>query len=361
MVGIRIENIQKSFVNSGKSTRVLENINIDIRSGEFFFLLGPSGCGKTTLLRIIAGLIEPTAGRIYFDDDDITNLDPRKRNCSLVFQNYALWPHLTVLKNTEFGLEVKKIGKQQRFAEAMKSLELVEMADYINRKPTQLSGGQQQRVALARAIASRPNCLLLDEPLSNLDAKLRIQMRSQLRDLIKNTALTAIYVTHDQKEALAMADRIAVLNNGVIEQIGSPREIYQSPQTAFVADFIGECNFIKGKVLGCNETVVVQTAIGNITAKPNKQHSSGENVLIGIRPENVELVNAETHNSTNTFSAAIAAVTYLGEVTQSQLKMADGSQWKSLMLSSKADSLKPGNAYIKLCPESVFIVPQPKN
>lgn len=336
MTGIKIKNIQKSFNNGKKLTRVLEDIDIDILPGEFFFLLGPSGCGKTTLLRIIAGLIEPDGGKILFDDKDITNLEAGKRNCSLVFQNYALWPHMTVQKNVEFGLETKGICKQERQEQAIENLQLVEMEHLTGRKPTQLSGGQQQRVALARAITSRPNCLLLDEPLSNLDAKLRLQMRQQLRNLVKSSGYTAVYVTHDQKEALAMADRIAIMNNGVIEQIGTPTEVYQQPQTEFVASFIGECNFIEGKI---GEEKTVKTTLGIF--ETNSCLPAKSNLMCGIRPENIVISTAKSQN-TNTVEATIETVTYLGEVMQFELQMGNDIKWKSLMISTSTSNLTAG-------------------
>ncbi len=357
MTRITIENIQKNFTNGRNTTKVLEGINIDIAPGEFFFLLGPSGCGKTTLLRIIAGLIEPTGGRILFDGKDVTALDARKRNCALVFQNYALWPHMTVLKNTEFGLEMKGVSGSERHAEAMGNLELVEMAELAARKPTQLSGGQQQRVALARAITSRPDCLLLDEPLSNLDAKLRLQMRQQLRKLVKAAGHTAIYVTHDQKEALAMADRIAVLNNGVIEQTGTAREIYEYPKSAFVAAFIGECNFIKGTIISKGDVVTVKTPLGTLTASPKKDSSTGAGVLCGLRPEDVVLSSAPLPQADNLLAAKVAAVTYLGEVTQVDLDMPDQSRWKSFMISSNTESFEQGQTVsISIYRSSLIIV-----
>ncbi len=358
MTSITIENIQKSFTNGSKSTKVLEGINIDIAPGEFFFLLGPSGCGKTTLLRIIAGLIEPTGGRILFNGKDVTTLDARKRNSALVFQNYALWPHMTVLKNTEFGLEMKGVSGSERRDEAMKNLEMVEMADFVARKPTQLSGGQQQRVALARAITSRPDCLLLDEPLSNLDAKLRLQMRQQLRRLVKAAGHTAIYVTHDQKEALAMADRIAVLNNGVIEQIGAPREIYECPKSAFVAAFIGECNFVEGQIQSKSDAVTVNTPLGMLTACAAKDSSTAAKVLCGIRPENIVLSTKPLPQADNQLGATVRAVTYLGEVTQVDLDMPNGSQWKSFMISaSAAGSFEQGQrVFINISRSSVITV-----
>ena len=234
MTQIRMEQLGKTF----GQTIALRDIDLQIESGELFFLLGPSGCGKSTLLRLIAGLMEPTTGRIFFGDRDVTDLDTRHRNAVMVFQSYALWPHMSVRENVRFGLSVRGAPKEQQHRRVDEVLELVRMREYADRKPNQLSGGQQQRVALARALAVKPACLLLDEPLSNLDAKLRHEMRSEIRRICKSAGLTTIYVTHDQKEALSIADRIAVMSAGEIAQIGTPSQVYHRPVNAFVADFL---------------------------------------------------------------------------------------------------------------------------
>jgi iron(III) transport system ATP-binding protein len=246
MTTVRLENISKSF----GQTIALAGINIEIAAGELFFLLGPSGCGKSTLLRMIAGLLEPTAGRIYFNERDVTMLPTQQRNAVMVFQSYALWPHMSVRENVRFGLAVRRRGgagagaggggndraDQNRRVDEV--LSMVRMGDLANRKPNQLSGGQQQRVALARALAVQPACLLLDEPLSNLDARLRQEMRGEIRRICKEARLTTIYVTHDQNEALGIADRIAILNAGRLAQVGTPSEVFHRPANAFVADFM---------------------------------------------------------------------------------------------------------------------------
>src|SRR5438045_758098 len=252
MTTVRLQNISKTF---GSSTIALAGINLSIAAGELFFLLGPSGCGKSTLLRLIAGLLEPSDGRIFFNNDDVTRLPTQERNAVMCFQSYALWPHMSVRENIRFGLQVRHLSANEQNQRVDEALALVQMKEYGQRKPNELSGGQQQRVALARAMAVRPACLLLDEPLSNLDAKLRLEMRSEIRRIVKSSGTTAIYVTHDQKEALSMADAIAVMNQGRLEQIGSPTELYRHPATRFVADFIGESNFLAGTV----ETVTSAT------------------------------------------------------------------------------------------------------
>jgi iron(III) transport system ATP-binding protein len=235
MTSLRLQNISKTF---GTATVALAGINLEIAAGELFFLLGPSGCGKSTLLRIVAGLLEPTAGRIFFGEGDVTAVPTAQRNAVMCFQSYALWPHMSVRENVRFGLAVRKIDREGQRRRVDEVLSLVQLGELAERKPNQLSGGQQQRVALARALAVNPECLLLDEPLSNLDAKLRLEMRGEIRRICKAGGFTTIYVTHDQNEALSIADRIAILNAGKLEQVGTPGEVYHRPSSAFVASFM---------------------------------------------------------------------------------------------------------------------------
>src|SRR4051812_36741975 len=234
MASVRLQQISKLF----GQTQALASIDLSIASGEIFFLLGPSGCGKSTLLRIIAGLHEPSGGRVFFDDRDVTSLPTEKRKAVMCFQSYALWPHMTVRENVRFGLNVRHVDKRAQEERINRVLKLVQMDTLADRKPSQLSGGQQQRVALARALAVEPACLLLDEPLSNLDAKLRQEMRGEIRRICKDGGFTTIYVTHDQKEALSIADRIAILNAGRLEQVGTASDVFHRPASAFVAEFM---------------------------------------------------------------------------------------------------------------------------
>src|SRR5476649_1227007 len=234
MISIRIQNLTKRF----GTVTALDHLELAIAPGELFFLLGPSGCGKTTLLRSLAGFYIPDEGKIFFGDEDVTRLAPHKRNTGMMFQSYALWPHMSVAQNVAFGLEERKVARPEITRRVGEALESVHMEAYAERRPNQLSGGQQQRVALARALVIRPRCLLLDEPLSNLDARLRLEMRAEIRRVCKEFKLTTVYVTHDQKEALSIADRMAILDSGHILQVGTPREVYKRPNCKTVANFI---------------------------------------------------------------------------------------------------------------------------
>lgn len=261
-----LENLSHSF----GSTKVLDNINLTVDKGELFTLLGPSGCGKTTILRIISGFITPSEGRIFVGDRDITHLSPEKRNIGMVFQNYALFPHMTVVENVKYGLVIKKLEKKVIDQKLDKYLELVGMNEYRERKISQLSGGQQQRVAVARALAVEPELLLLDEPMSNLDAALRDRMRDEIRELQQKLGITTIFITHDQREALSISDRVAVMNEGNCIQIGTPFEVYNNPKTEFVATFVGESNisghgFLEG--MGCLRPEMVLLSSKDIFGK----------------------------------------------------------------------------------------------
>ena len=314
MIPITIEGLHKKF---GEVT-ALAGITLRIEKGELFFLLGPSGCGKTTLLRHIAGFYMPDSGKIFFGDEDVTLVPPHKRNTGMMFQSYALWPHMTVAKNVAFGLEERRMPAAEVKKQVAAALESVQMERYADRKIAQLSGGQQQRVALARALVIRPRCLLLDEPLSNLDAKLRLEMRNEIRRVCKDSGLTAIYVTHDQKEALSISDRMAILDGGRIAQVGTPEEVYRRPLTPVVADFIGETNFIKGKVRSREgSTGIVETESGvfeGVFADPEWKPEVGAEAVLSVRPESWILSGSRA--PANSIEGEVQDSIYLGELAQ---------------------------------------------
>ncbi len=313
MESIRAESVVKSF----GSTLALDEISLLVEPGELFFLLGASGCGKTTLLRCIAGLETPTRGAIFFGDRDVTKMPPHKREAAMVFQSYALWPHLSVGQNISFGLEERRVPKPEIKRRVAEALEMVQLPGYGDRPIDQMSGGQQQRVSLARALVVRPKCLLLDEPLSNLDAQLRVEMRREIRRIVKENGLTGIYVTHDQEEALAMADRMAVLTRGKIGQIGTPEQIYRTPRSAYVANFIGETNLISGETLETRDGfTLAKTAAGPIVGRvsdPQWSPAVGEDVRISIRPEAWRLHQQEGDNM---IAGNIVERAYLGQRIQ---------------------------------------------
>lgn len=314
MISVEVRNLVKRF----GPTVALDRVSVTIKPGELFFLLGPSGCGKTTLLRSLAGFYIPDEGSIHFGEEEVTRLAPHRRNTGMMFQSYALWPHMTVFENVAFGLEQRGVPKAEIKARTSEALASVHMSEYGRRKPNQLSGGQQQRIALARALVVRPRCLLLDEPLSNLDAKLRLEMRGEIRRVCKDFSLTTIYVTHDQKEALSIADRMAVLDRGVILQVGSPIDVYRRPRTRFVADFIGEANFIPGTVLRTGGgQAAVKTELGQlqgVLADPDRPLAEGATVTVAVRPECLRLESVPVDE--NCISGRIGDVIYYGETAQ---------------------------------------------
>ncbi|MCX7591459.1 MAG: ABC transporter ATP-binding protein [Kiritimatiellae bacterium] len=318
-VSIRCENLCKSF----GATRALDGITLTVEPGELFFLLGPSGCGKTTLLRCVAGFCPPDKGRVFIGERDVTDLPPHRRDTGMVFQSYALWPHMTVRENVAFGLQMRKVPRHEAERRVTEALSMVRIADRADARPAQLSGGQQQRVALARALVIHPSCLLLDEPLSNLDAKLRLEMRTEIRRICKEADLTAIYVTHDQKEALSIADRIAIINEGRVIQIGEPQEVYLRPCNVFAAGFIGETNFVRGAIVEMAPSFVrVQTPIGLLTStvRPAGTLKVGQQVTISIRPEALRIVDQMAPPATpNRLDGSVHHTVYLGEVAQHQL------------------------------------------
>ena len=312
-----VRSVSKSYQTDSGPVKALNDVEVEIAGGELFFLLGASGCGKTTLLRCIAGLEQPDQGQILFGDQDVTRLSPHLREAALVFQNYALWPHLTVAENVGFGLEERKIPREEIRRRVDEALAAVHLSGIGGRDIGKMSGGQQQRVALARALVVKPRCLLLDEPLSNLDARLRIDMRKEIRRIVKENGLTAVYVTHDQEEALSMADRLAILDNGRIAQIGRPEEIYRRPASAHVATFIGETNLIPGIVLSREDgDIEVGTEGGVLIGRASQQSwkpTVGAKVVLSSRPE---CWTPSAEETPNTLAAIVQDQSYLGQRVQ---------------------------------------------
>jgi iron(III) transport system ATP-binding protein len=318
-VGVTIANVTKRF---GRTIAV-DRVSLAIEPGELFFLLGPSGCGKTTLLRCLAGFCEPDEGSIRIGESDVTHMPAHERDTGMVFQSYALWPHMTVRQNVAFGLDMRRVGRDEAARRTDEVLALVRMTEKAAEMPNRLSGGQQQRVALARALVVHPRCLLLDEPLSNLDAKLRLEMRGEIRRICKDAGITAIYVTHDQKEALSVADRLVVLHEGRVRQIGAPRDVYLRPVDTFVAGFIGETNLVPGRVVASSGgTCTVQTALGTLTsALPHAAMPPGTAVSVSLRPEAIRL-GGDLPTAPNAFRARVHHTVYLGEMAQHQVTAA---------------------------------------
>jgi spermidine/putrescine transport system ATP-binding protein len=330
---IAIENVTKRF---GSFTAV-DNVSLHVKAGEFLTLLGPSGCGKTTLLRMLSGFETPTEGTIRIGEEDVTHLAPYRRNVNQVFQSYALFPHMTVRENIGFGLRMQKTATDEIARRVSEVVELVELKGFEERKPHQLSGGQRQRVALARAIVPRPQVLLLDEPLSALDAKLRGQMRLELKRLQKHLGMTFVFVTHDQEEALTLSDRIAVLNGGRIEQLGTATEIYHQPATAFVADFIGEANLLEAEMVSRNGTsgrVRLKGGLELIVALAGWPES-GAGVLLSIRPEKVH-VSKRLIEAENVFEARVVEEVFQGASDRLTLETTAGTRLTAVVANESA-------------------------
>ncbi|MER2599438.1 MAG: ABC transporter ATP-binding protein [Caldilineales bacterium] len=327
---VELRNIYKTFPAARAESEVaaVNGVNLTLRQGEFFTMLGPSGCGKTTTLRMIAGFEIPTSGEIYIQGKEMSRVPPYRRPVNTVFQNYALFPHLTIEKNVAFGLNVNKTPKDEQQRRVREALELVRLPTVAQRKPSQLSGGQQQRVALARALINRPAVLLLDEPLGALDYKLRQAMQLELKALQTEVGITFVYVTHDQEEALTMSDRIAVMSQGQVLQIGSPIEIYERPTHRFVANFIGETNFLEGRVTQASgNRCMVQVADGVEVSGSNYQPVSvGEAVTVSIRPEKIRIHENRPEAQPNLFEVLVDRVAYIGSDTQLFMTMPYGAK-----------------------------------
>lgn len=317
--GIKLRGLTKEYISEKKEKFLaVNNIDLDIKPGEFVTLLGPSGCGKTTTLRMIAGFEMPTAGDIFLGDKKINSLTPDKRNTAMVFQSYALFPHYNVYNNIAYGLRLRKFSDQEIQKKVHDIIALVGLEGMNERFPNQISGGQQQRVALARALVMEPDVMLFDEPLSNLDAKLRIYMRTEIRKIQRRLGLTSVYVTHDQSEAMSLSDRIIIMNEGIIEQIGSPQEIYQHPSSKFVADFIGRANFFEARVESSGKNGLRLNALGsNLNIESEKTYKAGDVVTAMIRPESIEL------GESGQFDAMVELSTFMGSSQEYFVRVGD--------------------------------------
>ncbi|MCK0470118.1 ABC transporter ATP-binding protein [Halalkalibacter sp. APA_J-10(15)] len=319
---VSIKNITKEFTDDqGNKVKAVHNVSLTIEKGEFATLLGPSGCGKTTTLRMIAGFEDISDGDIYFGDQNVKNIPANKRDCTMVFQSYALFPHMTVYENIVYGLKIKKLRDNDIDKRVEPVIEIMNLNVHRDKMPNQLSGGQQQRVALARALVMEPSVLLFDEPLSNLDAKLRITMRDEIRRIQKQVGITAIYVTHDQSEAMSLSDKIIVMNEGKIEQIGTATEIYQRPQSKFISDFIGSANFLSSKVLEIVKSDQLRVSYNNsellIDQKNAQDFNVGQQVEVVIRPESIQI----SHEGD--FEAKVVKSIFMGQTQEYELEFND--------------------------------------
>ena len=363
-VDVRLDHITKRF----HEVVAVDDLSLEIERGEFFSMLGPSGCGKTTTLRMIGGFEEASGGTIYLGDADVTGLPPFKRDVNTVFQNYALFPHLTVFENVAFGLRRRKVPDAEIGTQVKAMLELVELPGYETRKPSQLSGGQQQRVALARALINHPRVLLLDEPLGALDLKLRKQMQLELKRIQTEVGITFIYVTHDQEEAMTMSDRIAVMRAGRIEQLGDPEELYERPRTAFVAGFLGVSNLLDGDVAGSDGSLVtVRLRDGTLLRAPAEGVASDGPVRIGVRPEKLRVdarAEAGATDGLNALSGTVLDASYIGVSTQYLVQTADGHRLtvyaQNLDTAGAGDLLADGQRVLLTWkPQHTFVISGP--
>ena len=340
-VNIKITNAVKRY---GDNT-IIGDLSVDIKQGEFFTLLGPSGCGKTTLLRMIAGFNSIEGGDFYFNDIRINDMDPSKRNIGMVFQNYAIFPHLSVKDNVAFGLKNRKVPKEELEVQTKKFMELMHIDEYADRMPDRLSGGQQQRVALARALVIQPDVLLMDEPLSNLDAKLRVEMRTVIKEIQNSVGITTVYVTHDQEEAMAVSDRIAVMKDGDIQHIGTPKDIYQRPSNLFVSTFIGRTNVVDAKLVVEEDKAYALFKDGYKLEMNNilDEQKHKQDIVASIRPEELII----DPNSTEGLKAVIDDSIFLGLNTHYMVHLEDGTKLE-IIQESKIDSIIPKGTEIHL-------------
>ena len=361
-VFLQLDNLSKQFPGRGGSAPVMavNQVNLNIEQGEFVTLLGPSGCGKTTTLRLIAGFEFPTNGRIVLDNEEINEQPPNKRDMAMVFQSYAIFPHLNVFENIAYGLRIKRMGKSDMQRKVAQVLEMTELTGLENRAPNELSGGQQQRVALARALVMEPKVLLFDEPLSNLDAKLRVQMRTEIRRIQQSLGITSVYVTHDQDEAMALSDRIVVMLNGRLQQAATAIDIYRHPINQFVADFIGRANFLPVQVVGqTGEQSQVKLYDTLLTVPPNHNHlfAIGDTALLLLRPESLRLHLAPPADKP-TILSRVRHMTYLGSLAEYELEVGD-QLLAAVQYDPRPQDLYPAGSpvYLELLADNLYLLP----
>ena len=356
---LRLENLSKIFTSrdGGKEVRAVDAVNLEIEQGDFVTLLGPSGCGKTTTLRLIAGFEFPSEGRIVLDGQDIADAPPNKRDMAMVFQSYAIFPHLSVFENIAYGLKIRKVSGADLRRQVGHALDMTELTGLENRQPNQLSGGQQQRVALARCLVMQPKVLLFDEPLSNLDAKLRVQMRSEIRRIQQDLGITSVYVTHDQDEAMVLSDKIVVMSGGRIQQVGSAVGIYRRPANRFVADFIGQANFLPVSVLG-RETDGWRVRLAEIElvvdGAPEANFAVGSQALLLIRPESMRL----RPDGEGRLTGRVERTAYLGSLAEYDLELA-GQRVAAVRYDPGKSDLYPVGATVgvELIEENLYLIP----
>jgi len=362
---LKITNLSKSFDADAGEVHAVRGIDFEVKEGSFFTLLGPSGCGKTTTLRCVAGLEKPDSGEIMIDDQVVVSsagkifVPPYQREIAMVFQSYAIWPHMNVYDNVAFPLtQIKNLTRKKIAEKVKKALSMVQLDGLEKRPAPQLSGGQQQRLALARALAKEPKLILLDEPLSNLDAKLREEMRFEIKKLLRSLHMTALYVTHDQQEALVLSDLIAVMLEGKIIEINAPKEIYNNPRNAFSAGFIGTNNFFKGRV--CDDHVggqntIVETQVGKVACFMSAGASSGDKVILAIRPEDIQIHNNKPDAVTNVLEAKIQDIAFLGDIVDCRVVVKE--KIVNVRLTHKTELREGETIFVELPSESLQLLP----
>ncbi|MCK9191212.1 MAG: ABC transporter ATP-binding protein [Sphaerochaetaceae bacterium] len=337
---LKLVKLNKTFGNGSQKVTAVNDIDLDVREGELVTLLGPSGCGKTTTLRMIAGFQTPTSGHVYIDRAEMENIPPNKRPTSMVFQNYALFPHMSVRQNISYGLEIRHLSKSEINERVDKTMESIGLTGLGDRQPRELSGGQQQRVSLARAMILEPKVLLFDEPLSNLDAKLKVSTRLEIRRIQQRVGITSVYVTHDQEEAMTISDRIVVMKNGVIQQVASPVEIYSHPRNRFVAGFIGKANFMRGNITEINGDSMMVKTLSKVVKAPywNKDLKVGQDVIIVVRPESI-VVHEADEDSEGLLDGKVIHAVYFGSQIIYEIELKDKSVM-NVEISDPQDNIK---------------------